>query len=180
MKETHHLIGEPEIAQLKPDTCILNFARGELVDADALAHKFDAGSTGKYICDFALPPVLLGRANVLSIPHLGASTEEAEENAASMAADTIREFLETGSIRHSVNFPTCALPLRADSMARITVVNDNRPGMLGTIMSLFGDARINILQQMNTSRGEIAYNVIDVDKPAEGGDKDHFTCAGPP
>ena len=160
---THHLLSAELIGKLKPDASILNFARGELVDEAALAARYDAGGGGRYICDFAVGPELWPRPNVVSIPHLGASTEEAEENAASMAADTIQLFLETGTIRDSVNFPACALPPRMESVNRVCVVTENKPGMLGELMSVFGEGGLNILQQVNMSRGDIAYNVIDLE-----------------
>lgn len=162
---THHMIGYAQLAAMKPDACLLNFARGELVDNDALEARYQTGATGRYVCDFALPPELAARGNVISIPHLGASTAEAEENAAGMAADTVKRFLETGVVVNSVNFPACDLPSRHDSINRICVVNENRPGMLGEIMSLFGSAQINVLQQINASRGDIAYNVSAVLMP---------------
>lgn len=171
---THHMIGHAQLSMMKPDACLLNFARGELVDNEALEARYKAGATGRYVCDFALPPDLAARDNVISIPHLGASTEEAEENAAGMAADTIVHFLETGAVVNSVNFPTCNLPTRPDSINRICIVNENRPGMLGEIMSLFGNAQINVLQQINSSRGDIAYNVIDIEKPGPAADVSTF------
>jgi len=160
---THHLISAELIAKLKPDASLLNFARGELVDEAALNARYEAGATGRYVCDFAVGPDLWPRPNVISIPHLGASTAEAEENAAAMAADTISLFLETGTIRDSVNFPSTSLPLRGSDVNRVCVVTENKPGMLGDLMSVFGDANINVVQQMNTSRGPVAYNVIDLE-----------------
>ncbi|EGB08735.1 hypothetical protein AURANDRAFT_71572 [Aureococcus anophagefferens] len=129
-----------------------------------LAAFFDSGATGRYVCDFAVGPELSKRPNVITIPHLGASTDEAEENAAAMAADTTSLFLQTGSIRDSVNFPTTTLPVRDDTVMRVCLVNENRPGMLGDILSVFGNSGINITQQMNTSRGDVAYNVIDIER----------------
>lgn len=171
---THHMIGHAQLASMKPGASLLNFARGELVDNEALEKRLDAGATGRYVCDFAVAPSLAARPNVVCIPHLGASTEEAEENAAAMAADTIKRFLETGVIANSVNFPACELPGRADSNNRICIVNENRPGMLGEIMSLFGSAQINVLQQINASRGDIAYNTIDIEKPGPMADVSTF------
>ncbi|KAJ1451569.1 hypothetical protein M885DRAFT_446404 [Pelagophyceae sp. CCMP2097] len=162
-EHTKGLIGKSLLAQMKKDASILNFSRGEIVDENALADHYEAGATGRYICDFALSERLWSKANVLSIPHLGASTEEAEENAASMAVDTIRDFLETGEIYHSVNFPTTKLPQRPDTVNRCCIVTANVPGMLGRLMTVFGDANINVVQQINASRGDIAYNVIDLE-----------------
>merc|ERR1711865_972410 len=101
-------------------------------------------------------------ARCLFMPHLGASTEEAEENSASMAADEVRDFLEHGIIRNSVNFPETVLDRRGNS-ARLVVVNENQPGVLGELTTLVGKANLNILQTVNTSRGDIAYNVVDLE-----------------
>ena len=122
---------------------------------------YDAGSlTGKYISDFS-DPDLMGHPRHLVLPHLGASTGEAEENSAAMAAETIKSFLETGSIRHSVNFPSVSLPYATDAgaEARLCIVNDNKPGVLGAITTFLGSQNINIVQQINSSRGDIAYTV---------------------
>mmetsp|Transcript_34360 Transcript_34360/g.105583 ORF Transcript_34360/g.105583 Transcript_34360/m.105583 type:complete len:450 (+) Transcript_34360:154-1503(+) len=163
---TKGMISADVLKRAKKDVCLLNFARGELVDEAALSSFYDSGATGSYVCDFAVGPSLSARPNVVVLPHLGASTEEAEENAAAMAADTIQLFLETGTIRDSVNFPACALPARDEEMIhRVCVVTENRPGMLGELMSVFGGAGINVSQQINTSKGEIAYNVVDLELP---------------
>jgi D-3-phosphoglycerate dehydrogenase len=164
MPSTKEFLNAELLRLMKPDASILNFARGELVDEDALAFQFESGaSTGRYVCDFAVSDRLWKLPNVISLPHLGASTEEAEENAAAMAADTIKDFLETGAIVNSVNFPTTKLPVRAEQVNRLAVVTENRPGMLGELMTVFGANEINVLQQVNTSKGKIAYNVIDLE-----------------
>lgn len=162
---THHMFSEKLIGMMKPDASILNFARGELVDAAALRKHYEGGATGTYVCDFPCDE-LWEHPQCVLIPHLGASTEEAEEQAAAQAADTIRLFLETGTICDSVNFPTTKLPNRPDAQVRITIINENKPGMLGSIMAKFGEAKLNVMQQINTSRGDIAYNVVDVELPA--------------
>merc|ERR1719231_232156 len=114
----------------------MNFARGELVDEAAMTTHLAADeTTGRYICDFALSDPLWRSPKVLSIPHLGASTDEAEENAAAMAADELVAFLETGTVVNSVNFPTTKLPHRSEQVNRLCVVTENRPGMLGELMS---------------------------------------------
>jgi len=161
---TRGLVGSDFLGRMKPDASLLNFARGELVDEAALSAHFDGGGTGRYVCDFAVGPDLAARPNVISIPHLGASTGEAEENAAAMAAETTAKFLQTGAVRDSVNFPSLELPPRADTSQRVVVVNENRPGMLGEILSVFGNSGINIAQQVNASQGDLAYNVIDVER----------------
>jgi D-3-phosphoglycerate dehydrogenase len=157
---THGIIGEEVISHFKPNTVLLNFARGELVDSQALKTFLDNGN-GRYVSDFP-DDLLWDHKNAIILPHLGASTEEAEDAAASMAADTIREFLETGAIRNSVNFPETELE-HPEGAVRFTVVNKNLPGMLAHITEVFAQANLNIIQQINHSRGDIAYNVIDVD-----------------
>ena len=107
---THHLIDAKALAKCKPGVNLLNFARGEIIDGSAVRAGYDAGKlTGKYVSDFS-DPDLMGHPRHIVLPHLGASTEEAEENSAAMAADTMMDFLETGTIRNSVNFPTTILP----------------------------------------------------------------------
>ena len=107
--------------------------------------------------------VLWNHDNCILLPHLGASTAEAEDSAAAMAADTIRLYLETGAIRNSVNFPNTSLPEKHDRVIRFTVINRNVPGMLSRITECFANAGVNIAQQINQSRGDVAYNVIDLD-----------------
>jgi D-3-phosphoglycerate dehydrogenase len=161
---THHLINEEMLGHMKPNAHVINLARGELVDSQAMRAKYDNGSrTGKYIADFA-DEYLHDHNKVILVPHLGASTEEAEENSASMAAETIMSFAQTGQIRHSVNFPPTPIDmggLRADG-ARLCIVNRNVPGVLGLITSTLGDLGLNIRSTFNSSRGEIAYNVVDL------------------
>lgn len=164
---THHIIGKEVISHFKPDAVLLNFARGELVDSDALKGFLDAGD-GRYVTDFP-DDTLWDHKNTIIIPHLGASTEEAEDCAASMAAETIREYLEQGTIRNSVNFPDTTLANRHPNAIRITVVNKNKPGMLALITEIFAKAKLNIVQHINQSRGDIAYNVIDIDPEIEDG-----------
>jgi D-3-phosphoglycerate dehydrogenase len=157
---THGIIGADVIEHLRPDAVLLNFARGELVDSEALKVHLDG--SGRYVSDFP-DDALWSHKNAVIIPHLGASTNEAEDAAASMAADTIRDFLETGTIRNSVNFPAVSLPDSPAGSVRFTVVNRNRPGMLSKITDCFAAQNLNILQQINQSKGSIAYNVLDVD-----------------
>jgi D-3-phosphoglycerate dehydrogenase len=117
---------------------------------------------GRYVSDFP-DDVVWGHENAIILPHLGASTTEAEDEAASMAAETIRDYLEHGTIRNSVNFPTTELPERNERVIRITVVNQNIPGMLSKITDCLARAQLNITQHINQSRGDVAYNVIDLD-----------------
>jgi len=158
---THGIIGKDVIEHFKPDAVVLNFARGELVDSEAMKEFLDSGH-GRYVTDFP-DDLLWDHKNTVILPHLGASTEEAEDAAASMAADTIRDFLETGAIRNSVNFPTVSLPECPGGTVRLTVVNKNIPGCIAAMTEVIAEEGLNIVQQINQSRGEIAYNVLDID-----------------
>mmetsp|Transcript_2240 Transcript_2240/g.8594 ORF Transcript_2240/g.8594 Transcript_2240/m.8594 type:complete len:512 (-) Transcript_2240:1920-3455(-) len=165
---THHLINSEALAKCKPNVHLLNFARGEIIDGAAVRSGYDNGTlTGKYMSDFS-DPDLMGHPQHIVMPHLGASTEEAEENSAAMAAATMMDFLETGTIRNSVNFPTTILaPQKNSSGARLCIVNRNEPGALGEITTFLGSKGLNISQQINTSRGDIAYTVIDFSNQPE-------------
>jgi len=158
---THGIIGKDIIEQLKSDAVILNFARGELVDSEAMKEFLDSGN-GRYVSDFP-DDLLWDHKNAVILPHLGASTEEAEDAAAAMAADTIKCYLENGTIKNSVNFPATALSDRPEGSIRMTVINKNQPGMLARITEIFGESGLNIFQQVNQSRGDVAYNVLDID-----------------
>jgi D-3-phosphoglycerate dehydrogenase len=158
---THGIIGKDVISHFKSDTVLLNFARGELVDSDAMLDFINSGD-GRYVSDFP-DDKMWDHKNAILFPHLGASTEEAEDEAAAMAADTIREYMEHGTIRNSVNFPTTSLDNRNARTVRITVVNKNIPGMLSKITECCAKAGVNISSQINQSRGDVAYNVIDLD-----------------
>lgn len=163
---THGIISKDIISQFKSDAVLLNFARGELVDSEAMKEFLDSGD-GRYVSDFP-DDLLWDHSNAVILPHLGASTEEAEDAAAAMAADTIKNYLEDGTIRNSVNFPACIVPDRPAGAIRLTVVNTNSPGMLAKITDVVAGSGLNILQQMNQSRGKIAYNVMDVDTTGHG------------
>lgn len=158
---THGIIGKDVISHFSPNAVLLNFARGELVDSEAMKDFLDSGD-GRYVSDFP-DDLLWDHKNAVILPHLGASTEEAEDAAASMAADTIRDYMETGAIRNSVNFPSTNLPDRPENAVRFTVVNQNVPGALAHITESFAEEGLNIMQQINQSRGNIAYNVLDID-----------------
>ena len=159
---THGIIGADVISHFKSEAVLLNFARGELVDSEALKEFLDS-SEGRYVSDFP-DDTLWNHKNAVILPHLGASTEEAEDAAAAMAADTIRAFLQTGTIKNSVNFPDTELgQLTTGTTVRFTIVNKNIPGMLSKITEKFASEGLNIVQQINHSRGDIAYNVVDID-----------------
>ena len=161
---TEGIVGEEFLGLMKPTASLLNFSRGELVDHEALRAAMDEGKfQGMYCTDF--PNVhVQGHERCIAIPHLGASTDEAEENSAAIAADTLRNFLENGTIKNSVNFPTTLLKKRKSDATRICIVNDNASGMLMKINNLLYETGLNVDQQINTSREKIAYNVIDVDE----------------
>lgn len=158
---TRHMINGDVLQSIKQGAVLLNFARESIVDADAVVTSLEAGQLGMYVCDFP-EPILLNRADVLAMPHIGASTAEAEENCAVMAVEQVKDFLESGNIKNSVNFPQINLP-RADGY-RITFVNDNVSGVLGNVLSIFTENNINVLDMMNKSRDNIAYNIIDVEQ----------------
>lgn len=164
MEATHGILSKEMLACMKPHTNILNFARQELVDSEAMKEMYDNGTYhGNYVADFA-DEVLTGNPNVILMPHLGASTSEAEINSATMAANQVKDFMETGTIRNSVNFPTTVLePRGKDVAARLCITNTNTPGLLGSITTTVGELGVNIVQQINTSRGDVAYNVIDME-----------------
>ena len=164
LDSTRNLIDTSMFATMKKTTCLLNFSRDEIVDSSALLEALDSGNLRKYICDFPRPE-LTTRADVICMPHLGASTAEAEENCAIMAANQLRDFLENGNIKNSVNFPN--LHLDRDSSAekgsRLAISNKNVPKMLGQILSVLADQNINVIDMLNKSRDEVAYNLIDLE-----------------
>jgi D-3-phosphoglycerate dehydrogenase len=140
---------------------VLNFARAGIVDEAAVAEALNAGRLGAYICDFPTVP-LKDHPKVVALPHLGASTNEAEENCAVIVADTLRDFLENGNIRNSVNFPEAILP-RTSGATRLSIANENVPNMVGQISTALAAAGLNIADLLNKSRGELAYTLIDID-----------------
>ena len=158
---THGIIGKDVVKVFKPNAILLNFARGELVDSEAMKEFLDSGD-GRYISDFP-DDLLWDHKNAVILPHLGASTEEAEDAAAAMAADTIKCYLENGTIKNSVNFPATALLDRPEGSIRMTVITKNQPGMIAQITEIIGESKLNIFQQVNQSRGGVAYNVLDID-----------------
>ena len=160
------MVDEELLANLQPRSVLLNFARQEIVDEAAVKAALGSGRLAAYFADFP-STVLAGEPNAHTTPHLGASTAEAEENCAVMAADQLRQFLLYGNVDNSVNFPNVALD-PADGY-RIGVTNANVAGMLGQIMSILADARINVIDMINKSRDRVAYNLIDLDTPPDDG-----------
>ena len=164
LDSTRNLIDTSMFAAMKKNTCLLNFSRDEIVDSSALLEALDSGNLRKYICDFPRPE-LTTRTDVICMPHLGASTAEAEENCAIMAANQLRDFLENGNIKNSVNFPNLHLDRdgSAEKGSRLAISNKNVPKMLGQILSVLADQNINVIDMLNKSRDEIAYNLIDLE-----------------
>jgi len=158
--QTRHMINSGALLRFKPGASLLNFAREEIVDADAVVTALDEGRLGRYITDFPLP-ALLGRDDCLLFPHLGASTGEAEENCAVMAAEQLMDFLENGNIVNSVNYPQTRMA--RDGGYRITFANENVPRVLGTVLSVLADHDVNVLDMVNKSLHDMAYNIIDVE-----------------
>ncbi len=149
-----------KLAQMKPGAVLLNFARGELVDTQALLAALADGRIRRYITDFPNAD-LLGVPGVVAIPHLGASTPESEDNCVFMVCRQIDEYLRTGAITHSVNFPDCSLP--ADFKHRLAVLHANVPNMVGQFSAMIAARNINIDSMVNKSRGQAAYTVLDLD-----------------
>jgi D-3-phosphoglycerate dehydrogenase / 2-oxoglutarate reductase len=158
---TRHLVNAARLKLLRQNGSIFNFSRAGIVDDAALIEALDSGKVASYICDF---PTNANKAHpkIIALPHLGASTDEAEENCAVMVADTLRDFLENGNVKNSVNFPEALMP-RTLGAARLAIANENVPNMVGQISSALADAKLNIADLLNKSRGDLAYTLIDVD-----------------
>ncbi len=161
MDATRHLINDAALASMRPGAVLLNFARETIVDSAAIERSLNQGKLGKYVCDFP-EPLLLNHAKVIAMPHIGASTEESEENCAVMAANQLMDYLENGNITNSVNFPAVNMP-RTPGTFRITFSNNNTSGVLGHVLSVLADQKVNVIDMMNKSRGELAFNIIDVE-----------------
>jgi len=160
IEQTHHLIDAEALQRFKPGAKLLNFAREHVVDVDAVIAALERGALGAYITDFPVP-ALLGRKDTLLFPHLGASTAEAEENCSVMAAEQLMDFLENGNIVNSVNYPQTRMARNGGY--RITFANDNVPRVLGTVLSVLADHNVNVLDMVNKSLRDIAYNIIDIE-----------------
>ncbi len=161
---TRNLINAERVAAMKAGAVLLNFARDGLVDEDALRAALRARKVKCYLCDFP-SATLLREPGVFALPHLGASTAEAEENCAAMVVDQLREFLENGTIANAVNFPNVEMP--RESPYRVAIANANVPNMLGQISTTMAQAGLNIHTMVNKSRGEMAYTLVDIDSPVQ-------------
>jgi D-3-phosphoglycerate dehydrogenase len=158
---TRALVNGARLALMRAGGTILNFARAAIVDEAAVLAALDAGRLHAYVCDFPRRS-LKDHPGVITLPHLGASTSEAEENCAIMVAEQVRDFLENGNIRNSVNYPDTVLP-RVQNTTRLGVANRNVPNMVGQISTALAAHGINIADLLNKSRGEYAYTLIDAD-----------------
>ncbi|MDR2212539.1 MAG: phosphoglycerate dehydrogenase [Pseudomonadales bacterium] len=161
IEATKNLIDGKIINYFKSGAVLLNYSRDAIVDTSAVLEGLDNGRLGCYVTDFPMPS-LLKHPKAILMPHIGASTDEAEDNCAIMAADQLRGFLEHGNIRNSVNFPALTLERSGAAVARLAVVNQNVPGMLGQVLSILANRGINVVDMLSKSRGDIAYNLIDL------------------
>lgn len=161
---TKKMINKEALGKMKDGVVILNFARDLLVDEEALIEALENGKVKKYVTDFANPTVA-GREGILVTPHLGASTEESEENCAVMAVKEVRDFLENGNIKNSVNFPNCDMG-SCVAVGRIALTHKNIPNMISQVTNILGSEGLNIADMTNKSKGEFAYTLIDLESAA--------------
>ncbi len=165
LDSTRNLVNADALKGFKKDSVLLNFSRAEIVDTQAVVDALDKAYIRQYVCDFP-HPLTIGIKGVVAMPHIGASTDEAEDNCAIMVADQLKDFLENGNITNSVNFPM--LNLERSGGSRLAITNFNVPKMLGSITTVLADADLNVLDMLNKSRGDIAYNLIDLENaPSE-------------
>jgi len=162
VEATRHLVNEANIGLMRPGAVLLNFSREGVVSDSAVLDSLEAHHLGHYVCDFP-GAALHGQPQVVALPHLGASTREAEENCAVMVVDQLRDYLENGNISNAVNFPQVSMP--RESAFRIAIANANVPNMLGQISTAMAQAGLNIHNMVNKSRGGMAYTLVDVDSP---------------
>ena len=161
---TRKMIDREAFTKMKDGVVLLNFARDLLVDEEALIEALDSGKVKKYVTDFA-NPLVAGRPGILVTPHLGASTEESEENCAVMAVKEVRDFLENGNIKNSVNFPNCDMGTCV-AVGRVTIAHKNIPNMISQFTKILGSEGLNIADMTNKSRGSYAYTIIDLESAA--------------
>jgi len=163
---TRHLINAKNLELMHPGAILLNFSREEIVDAKAVAAALASKKLRYYVTDFPAQP-LCGNPAVIALPHLGASTREAEDNSAVMVVDQLRDYLENGNVRNAVNFPEVVMA--RESPYRVGVANANVPNMLGQISGAMAKAGLNIHNMINRSKSEMAYTLVDVDSPVNEG-----------
>ena len=163
IEATKHLINDESLKSVKEGAVLLNFARDAIVEPEAIVRSLEAKRLRQYVCDFP-EPCLLSRDDVYAMPHIGASTLEAEDNCAVMAAEQLKGYLEHGNIRNSVNFPEVSMERTGEPGSRLTFCNENVSGVLGHVLSVLAEHDINVIDMVNKSRGEIAYNIIDLEQ----------------
>lgn len=166
IEATTNMINAERLKLMKDNVVILNFARNGIIDDEAVSAAIKSGKVYSYVCDFP-SNLLKNHERVITLPHLGASTGEAEDNCAIMVAQQVKDYLENGNIKNSVNFPEVKLP-RTEGH-RVTIVNSNVPDMIGQISSALANKGMNIIDMLNKSKGDVAYTIIDIDKPADDG-----------
>ena len=159
---TRNLLNADTLALMKNDAAILNFARDAIVDDKAVVDALNAGKLRQYVCDFPMSN-LIGHEKVIALPHIGASTAEAEENCAVMAVDQLKDYLKNGNIVNSVNFPVTSMP-RTNGACRITFTNENVSGVLGHVLTYLAEQNVNVIDMVNKSRNDVAYNILDLEE----------------
>ena len=167
LDSTKGMINAETIGQMKDGVVVLNFARDLLVDDDAMAAALEAGKVRRYVTDFPNPKSVAMK-NVIAIPHLGASTEESEDNCAKMAVEELMDYLENGNIRNSVNYPNCDMGV-CRAASRVAVLHLNVPNMIGQITGILASGNVNISDMTNKSRDKYAYTLLDLENPADEG-----------
>lgn len=160
---TRKMVNADAVAMMKENAVLLNFSRDALVDEEAVLAALDAGKIRKYVCDFP-NPLTAGHKDCIIIPHLGASTEESEDNCAAMAVQELMDYLENGNISHSVNYPDCSMGV-CSAAGRIAILHRNIKGMIGRFSSVLAEADFNISDMTNKSKGDYAYTLFDLDAP---------------
>ena len=165
LDSTRGMINGQTIGQMKDGVVVLNFARDLLVDDDAMAAALETGKVRRYVTDFPNPKSVAMK-NVIAIPHLGASTEESEDNCAKMAVEDLMDYLENGNIRNSVNYPNCDMGV-CHAASRVAVLHLNVPNMIGQITGILASGNVNISDMTNKSRDKYAYTLLDLENPAE-------------
>lgn len=165
LDSTRGMINGQTIGQMKDGVVVLNFARDLLVDDDAMAAALETGKVRRYVTDFPNPKSVAMK-NVIAIPHLGASTEESEDNCAKMAVEELMDYLENGNIRNSVNYPNCDMGI-CRAASRVAVLHLNVPNMIGQITGILASGNVNISDMTNKSRDKYAYTLLDLENPAE-------------
>jgi len=166
LEATRNLVNDANVGLMRDGAVLLNFSREGIVAEGAVVEALDAGRLGRYVCDFPSPAINT-HGKVIALPHLGASTREAEENCAIMVVDQLRDYIEHGNVVNAVNFPQ--VTMARESAYRVAIANANVPNMLGQISTAMAKAGLNIHNMVNKSRGEMAYTLVDVDSPVGEG-----------